>query len=335
VAFESDLRRRVGEYVASPGGYRDALKVVEFELISLAEQAGSREEINEAKIIRAELLQKLGQLSDASRQLEEIDREHLTGKMAQGRLLIIAKLAMQRGDFAYGKAALEGLKDKLGPHSSSEINQVYLWRQAFTVGILGERTSAERLRDEHVESAVDGGFQMANNIIYARVMPALASGEKLVSGWSKWVDEIRQAGHYYMTSSLEFSGRLNHRGKSLCQTLLAESLVSWHIGNRHDAYRFGFVAALLLDHWNLEVTSEGVAEIAALVERQAPAMMRGIKSILSGWNWSDVNGIFADMSDGQQALVAFRAAFSIVKEIFIADARILRIYDLLDHKRRA
>lgn len=330
---DSPLRRKVAEYSASAGGYLQALNFVTSRITRLEQTGNAGAALAEARIIRAEVLQKLGRLRACDEELRGLSLLDLPPALAQGYLLIKAKLIMQQGDLKAGRVALAALKDKLGANSTAEINRVYLWRQAFTLGVLGEREQAVRLRDEHRDSIESGGFHTANNLIYATILPALARADRVTYEWGGWRESAREAGSYYAGSTVDFGGRLGHRGKSLCQALLTEAFLHWELGNRFDAYRTGFVAALLLRHWHLNMTSEGVGEVVPIVADRAPGLMDGIRAVVEGADESAVAGSLSAMSEHGSAATAYAIAMEITAEVLVSAATLTDIYTYLDDRR--
>jgi len=283
----------------------------------------------EARVIRAEVLQKRGDLVSCREELNKVDMTKLTHTTSQGYQLIKAKLLMQQGSISRSKAALQSLKDKLGADSSSEINSAFLWRQAFVLALLGEKRESRWLAEEHRTTTLEGGFHAANNIIYAQVLPCLASTDRVIYSHRKWIEEIRRAGTFYVSSNVDFSGRLGHRGKSLCQALLVEAFILWDLGNRFDAYHIGFTAAVLLRHWRLDVTSEGVGEVVTALENRAAALTAAIKYVFSAFNDTLIMDRLAAFSDSARAEAAYIEGVVAAGEI-LKHPRGVDIYKIVD-----
>jgi len=123
---DSSLRRKVAGLSASDGGYLLALTYVTSHLDSLINRAAEGGVIAEARIIRAEVLQKLGNLVGCQEELSRVKVVDLTPATSQGYLLIKAKLLMQQGNLMASKVALLSLRDKLGYNGLGDIYQVYL-----------------------------------------------------------------------------------------------------------------------------------------------------------------------------------------------------------------
>lgn len=325
------IRQKVAELSALDGGYVTALAYITSQLAKMERAESQAQLITDARIIRAEILQKLGNPVGCEDELNKIDVASLTPSTSQGYLLIKAKLLMQQGNITASRVALQNLKDKLGHGSSSDIHGSYLWRQAFTLGVLGEANKAKRLADEHEASTPQGGFQDANNIIYAQILPALSSTDSVSYRWRHWIDSLRRAGTYYAASNVDFSGSLNHRGKSLCQALLAEAFVLWLLGNRFDGYRVGLTAALLLKHWNLGVAAEGIGEIVAVLDDRAPGLIGVIRIVLDARDDTSVPRALSNISDHASAQAAYAEAVDVAVEIITT--RLVDTYDILDKWR--
>ena len=337
---DRDLRGLIAQHTASPGGYKQGLSTISRKLSDLVLAGAPAGAVNEARIIRAEVLQKLGWLNGAELELSRLDRDGSawTRGMEQGRLLVQAKIAMQRGDLKLGKAFLMSLNDRLAGETHSEIGKTYLWRQAFTLGVMAESRQARRLLDEHRSIVISGGFHQANNVIYGRIAPLLAQGGELPRGWSDWLTDVHEAGQLYLSSTVDFSGRLGNRGKSLCQALLVESLIWWKASNRYHAYFYGIVGALLLNRWGLNLESEGFGELVALFKSIAPRLFGAIKKSIAVDqlsevdNWDRLQRSRRELLDKSEISEAYDSATIVVDEILRSQENTLRTYELLKHE---
>src|SRR2546421_2772316 len=115
------LRQRVAEKSASDGGHALALAFITSQVELLERLGGSDAELMEARVLRAEVLQKLGRLDASREELAKVNVSRLSATTGQGFLLIKAKLLMQGGDLRVSRAALEQLRDKLGPGNATDM----------------------------------------------------------------------------------------------------------------------------------------------------------------------------------------------------------------------
>ncbi|HKN97214.1 MAG TPA: hypothetical protein VJX10_08870 [Pseudonocardiaceae bacterium] len=309
---DSELRRKVSELCASDNGYGLALMSVTKHIDMLRRMGGRDREVAEAQLIKAEVLQKLGDLTRCQQELDRVSRADLSPSSSQGWLLIRARVLMQLGDLKVSRVALQSLRDRMGHGGVAPVYQVYLWRQSFVTGVLGGTRDAARLRDEHRELVLPEGFQLANNVLYAEVLPQL-SADRAGFARRQWIDLARQAGRIYATSTVDFSQRLGHRGKSLCEALLTEALVLWLVGNRFNSYRTAFTAALLLRHAHLHATTEGIGEVLAVLDGKAPELAEGVRLVIGGAD--DVVPELEHASDYGNPLAAYYEAVDIAAEL--------------------
>lgn len=326
----SELRRTVAELSTTSEGYAYALTYTRSELFRLASAGASAAELAEARMVLVELLQKLGRIEECRRELAAVDVRHLPDSARLGVLLVLAKLASQSGDLPGSKVALAGLKDRLGQRGAVDMNQVYLWRQAFTLGVLGDTAEARRLHDEHRALASGGGFQEANRILYAQLLPALAVEDGWALRGSTLLESARAAGTLYVESDIGFTGRLNHRGKSFCQALLTEAVFWWLLGNLFDGYRTGFVAALLLRHWQLDLRAEGIGELMSVFRERAPALVAAVALVATGRD-DEVLAAGAAVADAAVP-AAYLGATEVVRHV-VAGGALGGLYDVLDARR--
>lgn len=327
---ESELRRTVSELCASDGGYALALAAVSSRITVLLRGKGQDREIAEARVIKAEVLQKMGDLDGCLQELDRVGLGDLSPVSSQGYLLIKAKVLMQQGNLMVGRTALQGLRDRLGHGGVESIRQAYLWRQSFVSGLRGMDGEAHRLRDEHRELVTSNGYLEANNVLYAEVLPEL-SADNVGYTWRRWIDLARHAGAIYATSPIDFADRLNHRGKCLCQALLTEALVLWLVGNRFTSYRTAFTAALLLRHWHLRATAEGIGEVVAVLQDKAAELADGVRLVIAGPDDAVLERL-GHVSDHGSPLAAYLEAVDIAVAMFHRPD-LDEVYRFLDERR--
>jgi hypothetical protein len=328
----SQLRTSVTELSKSSAGFSYALTYARAELFRMEACDEPAAAVADARMVLAELLQKQGLIAECHAELAAIDTGQLSASARHGVLLIRAKLAMQSGDLAASRDALQSLKDRLGRDSAVAMNQVYLWRQAFTLGVLGESSSARRLHDEHESLTDKGGFQEANRILYAELLPSVAGGDKWVLRGSRSFESVRTAGTLYLESDVDYLGRFNNRGKSFCQALLVEAFLWWLMGNLFYGYRLGFVAVLLLRHWQLNLRSEGIGEVIGILQELAPALTAAVRAVANGQDAALRRTGASSRSDGPAVHAAYVGAVELVRGV-VAGAPLVDLYAVLDDRR--
>jgi hypothetical protein len=326
---DSELRRIVSELCAADNGYVLALTSVTKHIDMLLRTGGRDREVAEARVIKAEVLQKMGDLTRCQRELDSVNLADLSPSSSQGWLLIRAKVLMQLGDLRVGRTALQSLRDRMGHGGVAPVYQTYLWRQSFVSGVLGRDTEAVRLRDEHRELASPEGFQLANNLLYAEVLPEL-SADRVSFTRRHWIDVARHAGTIYATSTIDFSERLGHRGKALCEALLTEALVLWLVGNRFNGYRTAFTAALLLRQAHLGATAEGIGEVLAVLDGKAPELAAGVRLVTGGADEVVLERL-GQASDYGNPLAAYYEAVDIMGELS-RHPDFAELYQILDER---
>jgi predicted phosphodiesterase/tetratricopeptide (TPR) repeat protein len=257
------------------------------------------EEYADALLLRAECHQKNGDLDEARSDLELAHSLGLPPGRVQKYYILIAKLASQAGQISESRDALDHFQ-----LVDDTLSSTYLWRASFAALVLGDKTAGRRLADAHSERVEQNGFQAANHEIFLELLPQLLHDDADRPSLFKSLDAVRWAGDVYLTSSIDFAGRVGHRGKTFCQALIAEAMLQWSVQNRYYAYYLTCSSALLLRAWRLNQTAEGIGEMIHLESSIAPELYGLLVSILA----HDSNSPFATVADDPLVLAALGEA---------------------------
>jgi len=218
-------------------------------------------------LLCAECYQLIGRVDCALSEINNIVTNSVTDSILRSASLLKFKMCTQVGDFDQANITLEKLN--LPPN---DIPASVLWRASLITGIQGNQREAERFQNSHRERVVSGGFQEANNILYTEAIPQLVTKilpEKRMS----ILDPIESTKYAYSQSTVDFSGRIGIRNKSLCQSLIVESYIYWEYASYYDSYKAICTAGLLLAQDGITSKAEGIGEIIHILHKpQSPLL---------------------------------------------------------------